>query len=287
MIRATFGAVCLLQALLAACPVNAGPSSATSTSGDTHFAFENAKDTRIYLLVGQSNMAGRGEISEVDRTTHPRVFMLDRKGHWVPASEPLHFDKPKVAGVGPGLAFGKAMADLHPDAFIGLIPSAVGGSVIDSWRPSGFHAQTGVFPYDDSIKRVKIATQGGRRISGILWHQGENDSRRDKADLYASEIARLASEFRRDIGQGEVPFLVGGLGDFLLVRNSDAHTVQSALMAAPEYIECSAFVSTEGLGDKGDELHFNADSQREIGWRYANAAISLERQKKCSGDSGK
>lgn len=86
-----------------------------------------AKDMELYLLIGQSNMAGRGKVDEESKQIHPRVFMLNKDGQWVPATDPLHFDKPS-AGVGPGLAFGKALAEAAPEVRIGLIPCAVGGT---------------------------------------------------------------------------------------------------------------------------------------------------------------
>src|SRR5438445_12927696 len=105
----------------------------------------------LYLLVGQSNMAGRGEVEEQDKTPHPRVFSFDEKEQWVPAVEPLHFDKPKIADVGPGLAFGKAMAEAEPDVVIGLIPCAVGGSPLASWQPKAVDEATKTTPYDTAI----------------------------------------------------------------------------------------------------------------------------------------
>jgi hypothetical protein len=46
----------------------------------------------LVLLVGQSNMAGRGTVEEQDRTPHPRALMLNKAGEWVPATDPMHFD---------------------------------------------------------------------------------------------------------------------------------------------------------------------------------------------------
>ena len=65
---------------------------------------------QIYLLMGQSNMAGRGKIEAEDKTPHPRVLMFTLENNWEAAVEPITQDKPKMLGVGPGLAFGKAMA---------------------------------------------------------------------------------------------------------------------------------------------------------------------------------
>src|SRR5690606_3589242 len=69
----------------------------------------------IYLLMGQSNMAGRGQITdEFQQIQHDSVQMLDSNYKWIEAKHPVHFDKPKVAGVGPGLSFGIAMAEADP-----------------------------------------------------------------------------------------------------------------------------------------------------------------------------
>ena len=60
----------------------------------------------LYLLIGQSNMAGRGAIEEQDKTPHPRVLKFTKENTWAAAIDPLHFDKPAIAGVGLGSSFG-------------------------------------------------------------------------------------------------------------------------------------------------------------------------------------
>ena len=67
----------------------------------------------LFLLVGQSNMAGRGVVAEEDLKPHPRVVMFSKEETWVPAIDPMHFDKP-VAGVGLGKAFGLEIAKSNP-----------------------------------------------------------------------------------------------------------------------------------------------------------------------------
>jgi len=131
---------------------------------------------------------------------------------WAPAVEPIHFDKP-IAGVGPGLAFGKAMADKKPDIYIGLIPCAAGGSSITHWRRGEWFEQTGSHPYDDAIGRTKTAMKSGV-LKGILWHQGEGDSREESAPVYEQNLAGLIASIRQDLGVPDVPFIVGRLGDY-------------------------------------------------------------------------
>jgi len=88
----------------------------------------------LFLLAGQSNMAGRGEVGDEDRAVHPRVFSLSQSGEWIPAVDPVHFDK-EIAGVGLGRSFGIALAGQDETITVGLIPAAVGGSAISSWTP--------------------------------------------------------------------------------------------------------------------------------------------------------
>ena len=52
----------------------------------------------LYVLFGQSNMAGRGVIEDQDRVPFPRVFTLTKEETWVPAVEPIHFDRPDRLG---------------------------------------------------------------------------------------------------------------------------------------------------------------------------------------------
>ena len=50
-----------------------------------------------FLLIGQSNMAGRGFLGEVEPLSDDRMKML-RNCRWQKLSEPVNFDRP-TAGV--------------------------------------------------------------------------------------------------------------------------------------------------------------------------------------------
>lgn len=148
------------------------------------------KQFHLYLLAGQSNMAGRGKVETEDTTRHPRVWVLTKNNDWQLATEPLHFDKPSVVGVGIGFAFAKKMAELDTNIVIGLIPCAVGGSPIDMWQPIKYYEPTKSHPYDDALKRTQLAMQKGK-LKGILWQQGESDSDSLKAKVYAQNLVKL------------------------------------------------------------------------------------------------
>src|SRR4051794_2079406 len=131
------------------------------------------KDFHLFILAGQSNMAGRGKLDDEARQPKPRVLSLNKEGQWQPAVDPLHWDK-SAAGTGIGRPFADVIAAKDPSITVGLIPTACGGSPISTWVPGASWAQTKSNPWDDSIARAKRAMQDGT-LKGILWHQGESD----------------------------------------------------------------------------------------------------------------
>ncbi len=229
----------------------------------------------LFLLVGQSNMAGRGKVAPEDKKPDPRVLMFDKEGRWVPAVDPMHFDKPAVVGVGLGRTFGLKIAKASPGVTIGLIPCAVGGSPIETWEPGAFDKATKTHPWDDAIKRAHAALAAGT-LKGILWHQGESDSNVERAPLYSQRLHQLIARFRTTLAAPEVPFLAGQMGIFPENPWSpEKIIVDQVHQDLPKQIENSAFVSAEGLTHKGDKVHFDAASYRELGRRYAVAYLRL------------
>lgn len=229
----------------------------------------------LFLLVGQSNMAGRGDIAPSDRQPHPRVLMLDRDGAWVPAIDPMHFDKPAVVGVGLGRSFALALTEADPAITIGLIPAAVGGSPIDTWQPGVFYPPTQSHPWDDALRRARIALPAGT-LKGILWHQGESDATRELAPGYAAKLHALVARFRSALEAPDVPFIAGQMGRFTVAPWDEFRTqVDRAHRELPAQVPHAAFVTSEGLDHRGDEVHFDAASYRTLGRRYAEAYLRL------------
>ncbi|MEO6915426.1 MAG: sialate O-acetylesterase [Chitinophagaceae bacterium] len=230
-------------------------------------------DFHIYLLMGQSNMSGRGVVSgEYATEGDPRVFMLDKNKNWVPAHNPLHFDK-TIAGVGPGLAFAIIMAKENPKVRIGLVPCAVGGTSIRAWVPGGYDSATKTHPYDDALVRIKTAMKSGV-VTGMLWHQGESDSKEETAALYPTQFKALAERIRAMTEKPTLPVVAGELGrykDQFKFINTALNNMTSSL---PDF----AVASSEGLVDKGDNTHFDSPSAEKMGKRMAEKMIMLQKQ---------
>ena len=242
---------------------------------------------QLYLLVGQSNMAGRGYPEAQDTVPNRHVLRLNQAGTWEIAKEPLHFDKPS-AGVGPGLAFGQDMAAQDTSVVIGLIPCAVGGSPIAVWQPGAYYEATKTNPYDDAIARAKIAIQAGT-LKGIIWHQGESDSNPEGSKVYAQKLTDLIARLRHDLQAPEMPFVAGQLPEFQFLKldstgrkqvNEAAIRVNESVAQLKKTVKNYTYVTAEGTKDRGDQLHFDAASARLMGHRYAAAILGLLKKKR-------
>jgi hypothetical protein len=220
---------------------------------------DSPADLQLFLLIGQSNMAGRGKVTPVDEQANPRIFMLDKGCAWVPAKDPVHFDKPKMAGVGLCSEFSRCVAAKEPAVQVGLVPCAFGGTSLDQWKP-------GSDLYTNAVARMRVARKSGQ-LKGILWHQGEADCSASKTETYPARFAAMIAQLRKDLEAPDVPVLVGELGHFQPARLAFNAMLPNVADAVPR----CAIVSAEGLGDKGDKTHFDSEALHTFGKRYYEA----------------
>ncbi|HEY5551357.1 MAG TPA: sialate O-acetylesterase [Opitutaceae bacterium] len=251
------------------------PASAANPGTDFTVPSDKAA-FHIFLLAGQSNMAGRGDVGPQDTAPIPRVLALGKDAEWRAAVDPIHLDKP-VAGVGLARSFAVAYLDDHPGVTVGFVPAACGGSPIAMWTPGAYFEQTDSHPYDDAIARTRVALERGT-LKGILWHQGESDCHPGLSEVYADALADLIARFRSEFDAGDVPFVVGQLGRFEGAPWGE-HTkeVDAAHRAIAASTPRAAFVSSEGLTSKPDNIHFNSASLHEFGLCYYTAFRKLEK----------
>jgi hypothetical protein len=173
-------------------------------------------------------------------------------------------------GIGPGIPFALEMLKAAPNVTIGLVPCAVGGTSLSRWVK-------GADLYERAVSRAKLAAQVGV-IQGVLWHQGESDTSKQKnAESYEARLTQMFKDLRQDLDLPELPIVVGQLGDFLTPEKYPyAETVRSAIKHAPSAIANVGYADAAGLVDKGDKLHFAADAENELGARYAKAMQELQ-----------
>lgn len=239
--------------------------------------FIGGSDLNSFLMIGQSNMAGRGEISEVEPIDNFRCYML-RNGRFIRMREPINPDRPIFegqfrSGVGLAASFADEFANTYHKR-VGLIPCADGGTSIKSW-------QKGSILYDNAVLISRLAMRSSK-FSGFLWHQGESDAiTEDTVAEYKAQLVKFIKDIRADLNAEELPFIMGELSHSVSpdwARAELIEEINSIIYEVAEELPSCAVVSSDGLSMKSDGIHFSAPALRVFGRRYFNA------YKKITGD---
>jgi hypothetical protein len=237
------------------------------------------KEPMVFLLLGQSNMSGRGALNEIPAgalDSDPRIRVFGNDGVIKLAQEPLDRADGQIdlvsadqqAGVGLGLAFAKAILKSQPNSEIVLVPCAKGGSTIANWAPN--YARTSL--YGSCLERAKSAAQLGS-LAGVLWYQGESDgASQDLAHAWQGAFIQLVERFRLDLESPRLPFLVVSLSDPpkqgpYSQRFPAWSIVQSAQNNLK--IEATMIIPAAGLARNNDELHLSTAGQIKLGHTLA------------------
>lgn len=223
-----------------------------------------------FLLIGQSNMAGRGFVDEVPPIENQHIKVL-RNGRWQQMYVPVNGDRP-FSGINLAESFADSYQKEH-HVDVGLIPCADGGTSLEQWEKGGLL-------YDNAIYQTKLAERTSN-LAGVLWHQGEADCSEELYPLYEKKFTAILNGFKEDLNLNNVPFLIGALGDFLKDCPLDENLknyihVNTALEKIARENAMVGFVSAKGLTANPDCLHFNAKSLRQFGIRYFAEFKKLE-----------
>ena len=216
------------------------------------------------LLIGQSNMAGRGFAEDVEPISDDRITMLNSSNEWVKMQEPIHYDK-SAAGVGLAASFAKAFVETF-DCELGLIPAAMGGTSISDWKVGGTY-------YNDAIARAKEA-QKTSEICAILWHQGE--SNRSNHSTYAEKLQTILDAMIAELGldADKIVIITGELRE-ISTNVNQRETFHAQLNQLSSVYKNYGVADADGLSLNNDIIHFDAPSLRVFGYRYFNIFKTL------------
>ena len=257
------------------------PSSSTTTGQSNDVPPESNKEDgpvkKAVLLLGQSNMAGRGFVDSVEKIDDDRIYMM-RDLEWIKMEEPIFTDK-DTAGTGPASAFAKAYVETYNEN-LGLIPAAFGGSSLADWAVGGEL-------YNNAIEMSKEALRTAD-IVAILWHQGESDTTNNSYSYQLKDIINaLYEELELDVNK--VPFIAGELFEQGSAdENKDfvcwPDTVNKHLKSLDDDFPLYALVSGKGFRHIGDKAHLDGPSTRVLGYRYFTAYYEIVEGKTCPYD---
>ena len=192
-----------------------------------------------FLLIGQSNMAGRGNPADVEPIRNSHLLVL-RNGRWQPLFVPVNPDRPFS-----GINLAESFADEYQKAHgtdVGLIPCADGGTQLEQWKK-------GSLLFDHAVFQARLAERTST-IAGVLWHQGESDCSPELYATYGSRLRRFYEDLTEELHLRDVPFLIGGLGDYLAQMEKEGpyySPINEQMKRFAESEPMVGFVSAEGL----------------------------------------
>ncbi len=230
-------------------------------------------ETHAFLMLGQSNMAGRGEFSDVEPIVNRNCYML-RMGRWQKMSEPINPDRGVFSGkFHSGVSLGASFADDVSRTLgwrVGLIPCADGGTKLAQWMP-------GEILFDHAVMMAGLAARTSK-IEGILWHQGGSDcSSAEDVDAYAENFIKMIATLREALG-GDLPLMIGEVPERTDERwgmRERAPRLNGIFKTLASELPNAVLVPAADLALKPDGLHFNSVSLRLLGSRYARAYMDL------------
>lgn len=219
------------------------------------------------LMLGQSNMAGRGDLGQVKPIRNPLCYML-RMGRWQPMCEPVNPDRGIFEGrFRSGVSLAASFADEYAKHFecpVGLIPCADGGTYLSQWMP-------GELLYDHAVMQTKLALRTSQ-LKAILWHQGESDCLSDETvAAYRENFLKMIFNLRKDLGAENVPVILGELPRQMGANwktEGREQQLNGILRELSREVPHCAITSSESLTMKPDGAHFDSSACREFGKRY-------------------
>ena len=244
----------------------------------------------VWLLAGQSNMEGVGQMSGA-ASPHPLVRVFSLRREWRLAEDPLHLlaespDKchhreqqcspeegemkrrmnPK--GVGVGLYFGREMVK-RSGVPQGLICTAQGGTGMDAWSPERKHLG-GESLYASMLASVQAT---GQPLAGVLWYQGESDANAKCAPEYTRRMEGFVAACRRALRQPCLPWMGVQIGRYFNAGTEFApwNEIQEQQRLLPSRISHLEMVSAIDL-PLDDSLHVGSDGFQVLAKRLARVA---------------
>lgn len=226
-------------------------------------------DLDIYLVIGQSNMAGRASIQENQKDPIPGayVFAGHEEAPWVKATNPLNRystvrKQMSMQRLSPAYSFTQTMIESNPAREIGLIVNAKGGTSIVQWLP-------GAKLYEEAVAQAKEALKYGK-LKGIIWHQGESDADSLRTSMYLARIEVVINALREEFDDPTLPFIAGQV-----YTTERTQAFNKMLKQLPHFIKNTALVTSEGTS-VFDTVHFDPQSILILGERYAEAMLELQ-----------
>lgn len=248
----------------------------------------------VWLMAGQSNMEGAGNLCNGGAKPHPLIRAFSMRREWRAATDPLHIliESPDRChnegtqispedgesyranaskGAGVGLPFAREMLE-RSGVPQGLICTAHGGTSMEQWDPA-LKEKGGESQYGSMLLSMRAT---GQPVAGVLWYQGESDTSPRQTAEYTDRMQQLVAATRSDLRQPMLPWITVQIGRVIGPRDDFAswNSTQEQQRLLPEKIKNLETVVAVDLS-LDDNIHLSAKAHLRLAERMARAADFL------------
>lgn len=264
------------------------PPQLNSTLEGNNLPQEYQGKLQLFILAGQSNMSGRGDILQSAAKPNPRIYVFGNDYQWRLAIEPIDDPTNQIdkisedpnAGFSPALSFAATLLERRPEMLIGLIPCAMDSTTIHDW---GRDLSDNTL-YGSCLKRVHTASMMGK-VAGILFFQGESDALNPKKNpelilspnQWADKFTVFINSWRSDLGSPDLPVVFAQIGTNTRPQRYPNWEIVQEQQSSVRLPFCK-MITTNDLSLK-DTVHFTNESYQIIGERFAETYLEFPQGK--------
>ena len=231
--------------------------------------------TKVFLLGGQSNMAGHQTGLP---TTSPYNTALPDIQFWNYANNGWIDLQPGLGettnDIGPEIGFGHTLADLFPDDDIYLIKHGASGTDLAvDWNPNGTGPQYNTFESRVNAALANLTGAGlAPEIAGMIWMQGESDANNAAyGAAYEANLTNFINTVRSDFSTPDMPFVVGRITDLTSYGFPAVAEVRTAQETVPATVGNASWIDTDDIAlNPAAPGHYSMSGQITLGTRFAN-----------------
>jgi len=281
-------------------PKAGGPFTITVTSGET-VTLNNVMAGEVWLCSGQSNMewsANHGikdSETEIAAANYPdiRIFQVPMvkaetpqysvEGEWAVCTPEI---MRKASAIG---YFFARNLNRELNVPVGIISTAWGGSLIESWipvheLPIDKRVEDRIFKNDWALPHGGMYNQMiypfmPMKIAGVLWYQGE--SNHPNADIYGNLLKTMIRRWR-DGFQTEFPFYMVQIAPFNYNSGGDGPAIvrEQQEIVAKTFPRTGVVVVSDLVDNVGD---IHPIDKQNVGLRLVNMALAEKYNKPIKG----
>ncbi len=255
---------------------------------------------KVFLCAGQSNMEGRADGTKLTQLDRERLSLVQSRVQLAFNREAIRVldavrPSKEIAALyerelifGPELFFGISVAETWADEKILIIKYSAGATSLHGcWNPDWHFDKAAVLGeeneprlYEQFISYVKevlsILGDDEYEICGMLWVQGETDSRNPiAAAAYGDNLQELIRQIRIDLHQEALPFLMFQVGNRQVVEGmKSAAVLHSQVTLLPQ----SKDPASTDFYPRMENGHYNYHGMKKLGHRFADSLLRQAKQ---------